>query len=193
MTIGEIKLDAMNLMFARSESLETLEQDENYRDYMINLTGAINRSFSSIEEKRVLPTKAKALTNGVVRGTWLRFEYNEFDIDRIVFESDTEYRGSVSYMVEGDNLVVENKTGTYTLIYRPTIPRITSITLNSTELDIPDSIASAIPYYIKGDLYRDDEPDEASEARAYYEAQMSQIQKKSDGVQRCVEARYSIC
>lgn len=191
MTIGEIKLEAMNLMFARNESLEVLEQDENYRDYMYNLTGAINRCFSSIEEKRVLPTKSKVLTNGVLSGTWLRFAHNDLDIDRITFESDEEYVGSVPFDVEGDSIIVENKEGTYRLIYYPSIARVLLFTPNDTVIDIPDSIACAIPYYVKGDLYRDDEPDEADKARAFFETAVSQVQRKSEGMQSKVFTRYT--
>lgn len=191
MTIGEIKLEAMNLMFARNESLDVLEQDENYRDYMYNLTGAINRCFSSIEEKRVLPTKSKVLTNGELSGTWLRFAHNDLDIDRITFESDEEYIGSVPFDVEGDSIIVKNKEGTYRLIYYPSIARVLSYTSNDTVIDIPDRIASAIPYYVKGDLYRDDEPDEADKARAYFETAMAQVQRKSEGMQSKVQTRYS--
>ena len=43
------------------------------------------------------------------------------------------------------------------------------------ELDIPNGIAEQIPYFIKGDLYRDDEPNEASEARNWFEAAMDAI------------------
>ena len=64
---------------------------------------------------------------------------------------------------------------TYTLLYYPKIPRVSSLTSDEEELTIPENIASHIPYFIKGDLYRDDEPNEASEARNWYEAAMDEI------------------
>ncbi|MBQ8399329.1 MAG: hypothetical protein IJX08_05090, partial [Clostridia bacterium] len=41
----------------------------------------------------------------------------------------------------------------------------------------PDDIACHIPCFIKGDLYRDDEPDEAGEARNFFEAAMEEIKR----------------
>ena len=67
MKLGDIKIEAMKLMFVnynidfRIEQLEQLAQDENYGSYLVNMPGAINRCFSSLEEKGVLPVKTYAL------------------------------------------------------------------------------------------------------------------------------------
>ena len=55
--------------------------------------------------------------------------------------------------------------------------RITNDTDNELELDIPNSIASQIPLFIKGDIYREDEPNEASEARNWFESAMNELHK----------------
>ena len=79
----------------------------------------------------------------------------------------------------------------YTVIYKPKLERITSITDDFVELPIPENIASHIPYFVKGDLYRDDEPNEASEARNWYEAAMEAILESKVNKVNKVQSIYS--
>ena len=79
----------------------------------------------------------------------------------------------------------------YTVIYYPSIQRITSETDNEIELQIPNKIAAHIPYFIKGDLYRDDEPDEANEARNWFEAAIQSILDSRQAHSGRVETKFS--
>ena len=198
MNLGEIKIETLKLMFLNMnqdiiiEKLKTYSLDETYKSYLINMAGAINRCLSNIEEKRVLPSKTKQLNiaNGTASGSFLRFDLGTligdfYDIERIVRETDDgDYNGNFEYQREGNTIVLEkceDSDGiTYTVIYKPCLKRVTSITPDDTELNIPDNIASNIPYFLKGELYRDDEPNEASEARNWYEAAMEEIMMKAD-------------
>lgn len=191
MKLGDIKIEALKLMFVnynvdfQIEELEQLALDENYGSYLVNMPGAINRCFSSLEEKGVLPVKSYALkpSEALASGSFLRFDLASlindfFDIERIVYENDNgEYVGDYEYQREG-NVIVLSNIGCgeyYTVLYKPKLERITALTDDNLELAIPNDIASHIPYFVKGDLYRDDEPNEASEARNWYEAAMEAI------------------
>lgn len=209
MKLGDIKIEALKMMGANvnediyPEYLSDYMNDESYKEYLINMTGAINRCFSSLEEKRVLPTKARVLTlsEGLASNAFVRFDLANliedfYDIDRIVREtSNGDYDADHEYIREGDTLVLdrfeENDGISYTVIYHPSIQRITSSTDNETELSIPDSIASYIPYFIKGELYRGDEPNEASEARNWYEQAMAEISSKKIRKTNGVRTVYS--
>lgn len=191
MKLGDIKIEAMKLMFVnynidfQIEQLEQLAQDENYGSYLVNMPGAINRCFSSLEEKGVLPVKAYVLkpSEALAGGSFLRFDLGAtikdfFDVERVVYENDNgEYVGDYEYRREGNVIVLANvgEGEYYTVLYKPKLERITALTDNNADLPIPDHIASHIPYFIKGDLYRDDEPNEASEARNWYESAMEAI------------------
>lgn len=209
MKLGDIKIEALKLMFVNMgddidiESLETYAQDEIYKSYLVNMPGAINRCFASIEEKRVLPSKSRTLqrSEALASGGFVRFDIASlisdfFDIDRIVREtSDGDYEGDCDYTTEGDTLVLdryEEEDGvTYTVLYKPTIERITSSTDDNTEIAIPNNIAAYIPYFLKGDLYRDDEPNEASEARNWYEQAMNEIYLKKEHKTNRIKSVYS--
>lgn len=191
MKLGDIKIEALKLMFVNYnidfiiDELPNIALDENYGSYLVNMPGAINRCFASIEEKGVLPVKTYVLKadEGLASGSFMRFNLAQliedyFDVERIVCETTNgEYIGDHEYQKEGDTLVIKDFGGDdrYILLYLPKIDRISSLTPDDEEILVPDNIAAHIPYFIKGDLYRDDEPNEASEARNWYEAAMDAI------------------
>lgn len=192
MKYGDIKIEALKLMFVNmgddisADKLEKYEQDDTYNSYLVNMPGSINRCFSVLENKSVLPPKAKdlAVSDGVASGAFIRFDLTVvisdfYDIERVASETaDGEYCGDCDYQREGDTLVLErydDEDIRYIVLYRPMIPRVKSNTDSDFELPLPENIASLIPYFIKGDLYRDDEPNEASEARNWFEASIDEI------------------
>lgn len=205
MKLGEIKLEALKLMFANVETdlylehIELYKQDEAYRDYLANMPGAINRCFASIEEKRILPCKWYEVGGEDTDARILRLDMdalvNDFlDIHRIVYENDRgEYISDIEFRREGNRIVLSaiGCGEKYVVLYHPTIPRVTIATEEDRELPIPDSIAAHIPYYVKGDLFRVDEPNEAGEARNWYEAAMDAIQSKTEGRVTKVKSVYA--
>lgn len=208
MKYGDIKIEALKLMFINMsdditvDKLDTYAQDDTYSGYLVNMPGSVNRCFSVLESRGVLPPESKTLTvsDGVASGAFIRFNLpslieNFYDIDRVVSEtSDGEYCGDCDYQTEGDTLVLErydDEDITYTVLYRPTIPRVESLTDDDWEIPVPENIAALIPYFVKGDLYRDDEPNEASEARNWFEAGIEEILlRKTNKVSR-VKTIYS--
>lgn len=204
MKLGEVKIEALKLMFANVnddigvESLGELIHDENYRSYLVGMTGSINRCFSVIEERRVLPLKARALLReeGTESGPYIRYELRALigdygALERISVLCDGEYTGSCPYFKEGDAVLLQNDGSDYTVIYRPKIRRVVSFSDNEEELSIPDDIAAFIPYFVKGDLYRSEDPHEASEARNWFEAALDEISESPCGNQASVKTVYS--
>lgn len=208
MKLGEIKIEALKIMFANynvdieiSQLTDTAVNDENYGSYLVNMPGSINRCFSDLEEKGVLPSKSVLLNkvDAVIDGAFLRFDLSEiisdfFSIERVVYtDSHGKRIGDYDHELEGDVLVLSNieDDESYRLLYKPKIERIGALTDDNIELSIPNSIASTIPYYIKGDLYRDDEPNEASEARNWYESAMNELHINKANKVNKVKSVYS--
>ena len=67
------------------------------------------------------------------------------------------------------------------MIYAPRRKRVTTGTADDEEIALPDKIACLIPYFIKGDLFREDEPAEAADARNLFEASIEAI---DNGIKR---------
>lgn len=210
MKLWEIKKEALRLMLpdrwdiVDEESVRLCYNDESCKDYLAGMISAINRCFSSIEEKRVLPEKA-VLIDGIKdteRSTGAFYRYNLdslpdfFDIEQLAMESDNgEYVTNSDFRREGNMLVLpafdENKKR-YTLIYYPRLTRLAYNASDSTELSIPDNIAEQIPFFVKGELFRHDEPGEAAEARNCYEQSLDEIKNKKTAVQSSVVSVWSV-
>lgn len=202
MTLGEIKVEALKIMFAAYSNdfsvgeLEHIARDDNYASYLADMVGSINRCFANIENKGVLKSKCILLENGTESEYTVSYDLDSIDdfyrLERVIAEKDGLYFPSVEYVIEGNKLVLFEKGCTYKLVYKPRIKRITPETSDGENIGVDDSIAVLIPYYIKGDVYRDDEPAEAAEARNWYEAAISEISQHDTGKQAFVHSVYSV-
>ena len=190
MRLGDIKVEALKLMFVtytddiRAEDLPDLGGEENYRAYLLNMNGSINRCLADIESRRILPVKRISVraSSGELRRGALRVALADvapdlFDVDRVVREDVDGYCGDCEWEREGDELILRDfdEISDYRLLYYPRLPRYAGDATNMEEVPVPDEIAAFIPYFVKGDLYREDEINDASEARNWYEAAMEQI------------------
>lgn len=204
MKLGEIKIEAFKLMYAeylddlQIEHLENMKNDENFGRILCAMPGAINRCFMRIEESGVLPLKTYCLNDcySCDRFNRLRFNLDDitdfYKINRIIFENEYEYDGNCNYIMEtNSNIVLPKKEGLYTLVYHPTIRRITDNSLDTSEINIPDNIACIIPYFIKGDLFKEDEPSMATEARNLFEALLSSLKSESKTRQTHIKTIYN--
>ena len=189
MKIRDIKIEALKLMFSSYDwdydigQLDLLKSDVQFRDHLINMPGSINRCFAAIENKGVLPCKSYPYTGkeGDVDGVSINMSaaVSDFlDVDRVSYRGKYgDYHPSFPFMREGDTLLLEGiyPGDTYTVMYRPRISREYSDSKELSELGVPDRIAAFIPYFIKGDLFREEDAAEASNARAWFEAAMDEL------------------
>ena len=219
MTLGEIKIEALKLMFTNygedlsAEHLSELTGSHEYGRYLVAMTGSVNRCFADIESRRVLPEKSFTLSAALGRreGQTLVFELAALIPDyliaeRLIYERAGEPPVPLALWEyrEGETLRIpvfgekeekeekEEERERYRLIYRPCLPRVLSYTDNATAFPIPDYIAAFIPYWIKGELFREDEPNEAGEARNWYEAAMSRAESMAVRESGAVRSVYAM-
>ena len=184
MKLGEIKIEALKLMFAdytddlSMENLAALKSDENFGRYVNSMPGAINRCYNRLEDTKVIPLKKVTISKeqGTEQNGRIRYNLSELisdfgTLDRVIAETETSYNGNCEYVMETNSIVMLHSIeDELTFVYSPALARISSSTADDTEIELPDKIASVIPYFIKGDLFREDEPAEAAEARNLFEA-----------------------
>lgn len=195
MTLGEIKIEALKMMALNGENdifeqdLARLAVDDAYREYLLNMTGAINRCFSRMEALRVLPTRARemmpsecTIENGRARFS-LSLIDDLFEVKRISIECENgKFTNDCEFVRMGDVVILDgvSEGDRLWVLYCPTVRRIASITEASYVPDIPQDMAELIPYYIKGDLFRVDEPDEAQEAMSWFEQRIAACARNED-------------
>lgn len=207
MKLGEIKLEALKLMFCNgdediaAEDLEKLMDADAYGAFLINMWGSINRCFADFENKGVLPLRCMIVDPSLgetglcgIRFNLMALCPDFLAIERVIHEEiEGGYNGHGAYRMEGDTLVlppIDKETEEYRLLYHPRLQRLRPYDPDTTEIPIPDHIAAYIPYFIKSELYREDEPSEAAEARNFYEAGMSELAQNNTHSANRVENIY---
>lgn len=201
MTLGDIKAEALRLMGADvdvdGDTVGDMEYDDNYSLFYNGMVGALNRAFSDLEVRRVLPLCRRELVSPVVKGGRACFMLDGiedlFAPARLAVEGEDYWDDDHPYRYEAGRLSVEHydTSATYELLYYPRLARLTHLTSNGVSLPLPDALATALPYYIKADLFRVDEPGEANDARNWYEAAVDRYAAQLEcGVQRCVETVF---
>ncbi len=213
MKLGEIKLETL-MMIAPADELRVdvdndeeltnrikqLMDDSNYNDYLASMPGAINRCFSSLEGKGVVPTKSYDLDikKAKKRGKHLVFDLSEIQdlgsIERIAFYTDYDDIDRCDYMLESDrNILLENKNGLYVVVYSPIIPRITQITDDAKVIQLPEDILALIPYFVKSEILRAENENEAAVARNVYEQMADELaNKRQKSYQGAVSTVYGV-
>ena len=180
-----------------SELLFALSSDSNYLPYINGMTGAINRCFSYLESHFLIPHKKAELTDGKIMGNKISFELPDdvFCVGRVAFSGDGVYVGNVGFEHIGAKTVVVPRMrydGVYTVIYTPYLERIKRTTSDFYEIPLPEPVASMIPYFIKGDLFVNDDAEEAMEARSIFENCISVFANCGKEYSDSVEETYSM-
>lgn len=208
MKIGDIKIEALGLMFPdeipayatgdTAQNYDVIMSD--YSEMLARMTGSIARCVDVIVERRVLPVKRKELflENADKNGALYRFDLTGvadfFDVDRVIMQSENAYDGDYPFRMEEKMLVIEEykESESFSLLY---YPRITppSVWDNEKVLEgVPEEIARLIPYFIKGELFREEEAGEAAEAMSWFEQRLAAISDKHIGRQAHVASVYSM-
>ncbi len=213
MKLGEIKIETLMLIFpsvsievdiendkALNDALLTLREDPNYADYLVAMPGALNRCFSSLEQRGVLPTVVITIKKEQCKriGNMLKLDISSLmpqiaQIEYIAIEKGCTYIPRHDYIRESASTILfTDISNEYTLVYTPKIRRISNITPASYALELPDEIACLIPYFLKSELIRSDDADEANTARALFEQGIAQLVSQKEGYQSSVDTVYEM-
>ena len=193
MTYAQIFAESLRLMFAAgtddfgatAEGLAGLSGNPSYSDYLLSMPGAVNRCFADLEAKKVLPwrtVRVSAEEGDRVSGGYRRVLLSElapdcYEIEQVIQRrdyGDTLYlTAQEDYYLEGDELILI--PGNTVIRYTPVLPRLGEGTDLDAKVPLPETLAAVIPYYVKGELYRQEEPREAAEAHSIYEQRVAQV------------------
>ena len=213
MKLGELKLEALMMITplaeldadadgstALADRIRELRENSNYSDYIVAMPGAFNRCFTSLESKGLVPLKTRKVDTGELtrRGTSLCFDTSKIkDLCKIVgvyYYSDYTSPCRCDYSHLGSEILIRDfKDGTFVIEYMPRIERITNISGDdSTEIQLDEDVCALIPYFIKSELLRIENEQEAAVARNIYEQMADEIQDKRTGHQGTVESVYEV-
>ena len=195
MTIGQIKIEALKIMYlcardVHEDELQSLGADQNYSDYLAAMPGSIHRALQDMVARKILPTKTFTLPQEKVFDLGKIEDY--YAADGVFLYRDDVAMAEAECVIDGETLILQNadERYEYRLKYFPTLPVITSATPNNYKLPIPEALAAAIPYFIKSELYPLDTPSnvaDAERARNYYDAAVVRYISSANLTQRRIK------
>ena len=184
MRIGEIKAQALMLMYPNNP-IKYDPTDEGVRNALFQLkcnpglegplegaTGAINRAIAEIETMGLSPIKCVDIASSICEKRGDGSLIIKASPDFLSVESLLCHTGgktyAIGYQLLGDSLITSWTKGVFTLIYRSKIPRITSVTDDAYRLDLPMGLCQLIPYFIKAELFAQEDSEGARESREIF-------------------------
>lgn len=184
MKLGEIKLEALKIMNINNDSvldlssMDAIYGEKRYAKFLNNMFNAINKAIDVINHKKVLPKRRVRLKDFCVENGKInnRFDVSKIDnfmsVDRIVFEDEKEYLRAVPFDREGELVVVSSAydLGSLSMVYDTKVESINSgLGDNEDVPNLSDEFCRLIPYYIKFELYQEDEPSLAITAKNIFD------------------------
>jgi len=190
MTIGEIKSEALRLSFpdpqlyvdgqdseAVSAAISSLKEDHNYADFLAASVGSINRALSVMEQRGISPLMSRVVTvNSDSEAHIPLIDLRAYESEMLFVEGVYKIKDGIPASVSFENMgggrlavADAEKNQRFIIKYKTKINRIGSLTPEEWELPLSDSLAAAIPYFIKADLLSSDDPDASSYAMARFD------------------------
>ena len=195
MKLGEIKLEALKIMNINNDSVLILEnmdiilQERKYAKYLNNMFNCINKAIDVINHKKILPQNRIEMSKLVIKQGAIN---NRFDvstihdfvsISRIVYEDSNGYIERIPFEREGNLVVISNKyiPENLAMVYNTKIDNITDNIADTDDVpNLSDELARLIPYYIKFELYQEDEPDLALTAKNTFDQGIESLRVYDD-------------
>lgn len=148
-----------------------------------SMAGSIARCLADLERRLALPpvrweTDAEDWqhTETVSRLT-LSGKPDYYALLSVAIEGREEYDATPDFSLEGDTVVLPRLAAgaRVVLTYAPRAVRVARWEDSEELAGVPEALAALIPYYVKGDLFREESPAEAGEARNWYEAGVEEV------------------
>ena len=204
MTKGDLIVKCLKLLNENDgEQIDPLVVSElsEYKERTVNIVPSINRALNRLAEMKKLPVKKftiNYLKENKNKSITVEEEITK-DILSIanIFSFNEDYGltdTNVSYFFEGDVLILPNLTYDehYTVFYNPKPVYLTEADLDTKEIEYPNYIIDCIPYFVKADLYEEDDPNLAVLARNLFESYANQIPTRNISTMRGIKDVYNV-
>ncbi len=209
MLLGEIKILSLSMMYpdasvpyddSTPQGIESavyrMKADHNFKGLLEASVGAINRAFSIIEERGLslarCTDKALSICKRTKDGRVIITPSGDFlSLERLLCHKEGKTY-ACSFEIS-ENKIYTNMVGNvYTLVYREKIPRIKRITADSYEVELPNGLCEAIPYYVMSQLLGREDEQRARDAREQFYKALDRCESRSAPCHQCFQIIYSM-
>lgn len=204
MTKGELIVKCLKLLNENDgvniES-DTVSEDPDYLERTVNIVPSINRALNRLAEMKKLPVKSFEVPF-TFENRRKTIKINQNEISDLLFvanviKMDADYglaETNVSYFLEGTTLILPSLIYAefYQIFYHPLAKHLKEDDADTMQIEYPDYILDCIPYFVKADLFEEDNPNLAVLARNLFEQYANQIPTRNYSVMRGVKDVYDL-
>ncbi len=207
MTKGELITACIKLMFDNDDVVidnTTVSAESDYASRTVNIIESINRAIHRLSLLKKLPSQVFYITEEtkyVSKNTHLtRYSFEDLMTDYSRYEKISKedafgnYNSNISVRFEGQYIVLPTlrKNEQYIVDYQA-IPFVLSYEDEDiVEIPYADNIVSIIPYYVKADLYEEDNPNIADYSRNLFEQYAMALPSNDNNQIREIQSYYSL-
>ena len=197
MKLGDVKAEALRLMFVtmedevNAENIGRYKHESRYAPYLMNMDGSISRGLQRVANARKIGAKVVEIEN--FEGTSY-FVYGALPEDFLSIKSvgriyHDRLETVKDYKIYGNSKISVPRLngGKYVVEYYPKAPKLVA---DTDELDVPNEVASMIPYFVKGELYEEEDANAAVLARNLFEQWLGEY--SNDAENYSVESVYTM-
>lgn len=207
MTRGQLISNCIKLMNDNvGEAIDDsdVSSNDNYLERTTVIVPSINRAFLRLAQLKKLPVKnfkiyydkENKLTSISVKEELMK---DVFSIKNVYLQDRYgNIRTNISYFFQENILILPNipEGCVYTIFYNPN-PIVLQEPkedepVDTIDLEYPDEILNVIPYFVKADLYEEDDPQLAMYSRNLFESYASQLPTRDNSIIRGAVDVYNL-
>lgn len=209
MNLGEIKIQSLSLMYPDigvrfddtkksgvEKAIYELKSSSNFEGLLQTCIGAINRALSQIEARELSYVKCidkagslcKKTAEGMVE---IPMEMDFLTLEKILCHKDDKTYSCYGTVV-GDKIYANRTGDAYTVVFRTKIPRVTRMTSDSYEMELPNEVCEAIPYFVASELMWREDRERAKESRKHFYEIIDSFEKIKPLCHQCFQIEYSM-
>jgi hypothetical protein len=187
MTLGELKIACMKLIEVQQEEITVDNLSEEIR---YNVIESINRAMNRVAELGKYPKKSFTLlsTDGEIGDYDTEYTISDFAsdfylLDKITYEDSNGIRSEnvVWFFRDDDTLVLPMlEEGKYYVKYTPIPQQFTYDDSDTTTIALSNLIVSKIPYFVKADIFEEEQPAMAINSRNIFENYLATLPVNQD-------------
>ncbi len=188
----EVKKNALRLMGVIPDTVNGVYSESNIRDYLIGMDESILRAIDRMKVLGKLPTMIKALDNVEENGYYSIPILDTIGLGEVVsvkkrIDCDIV---NVPFAIMDNNIYLYiDKDGSYYIEY---LISIDSPIDDNAEIPVPNELARMIPYYIKAELYEEEEPSLSAQSRNIFESYLDEYRLGIDTTTQGVRVKYRL-
>ena len=119
-------------------------------------------------------------------------EKDFFSLERVVYVKGKVISPCQTELFPSYILVPHYRGAVYNIIYKATLDRITRVTADSYIIPLPENLAEAIPYFVKSELYAQENESEAVRSRQIFDQLVGEYELTKLPCDECLEMIYSM-